>query len=151
MPHGGGYTPETLMGDVDTAIEHLGPVTIVGRGLGAYVALLTAGARADAVHGAILCDGPGIAGGGPMPGTPNLVRVDADAPVPPDPFALAELSRDVRPPDYAIDFARLAANSSPNPFAIVARARPEWLQAVIEEVSTVPVTLADALRTYARS
>ena len=152
IPRGGGYTPETLIGDVDAAIEHIGSdVTLIGRGLGAYVALLTAGARADAVKGAILCDGPGIGGGGPVPGTPTVVRVDEHAPVPPDPYALAELSKDVRPADYAVDFARLAANANRNPFAIVARARPPWLEAVADEVGAVPTTLADALRTFSRS
>jgi len=151
VPKAGGYTSETLIADVDAAIDCLGSsVTLIGRGLGAYVALLTAGARADAVHGAILCDGPGIAGGGPMPGTPTVVRVDMDAPVPPDPFALAELSKDVRPPDYAVEFARLATANMRNPFAIVARARPEWLEAVADEVGASPVSLADALRGYAK-
>lgn len=150
VPRGGGYTAEILIGDVDAAIEHLGQVTLIGRGLGAYVALLTAGARADAVRGAILCDGPGLYGGGPVPGTPVIVRVDADAPTPPDPFALAELSRDVRPSDYAVDFARLAMTASPNPFAIVAKARPDWLQAVAEEVGAPQVTLGEALELFAR-
>lgn len=150
VPRGGGYTPEMLIGDVDAAIEQLGDVTLIGRGLGAYVALLVAGARADAVRGAILCDGPGLAGGGPVPGTPTVVRVDPGESGPPDPFALAELSRDVRPPDYAIDFTRLATATMPNPFAVVAKARPEWLQAVAEEVGAMPMTIADAMRTFAR-
>lgn len=150
IPRGGGYTPETLIGDVDAAIEHLGDVTLVGFGLGAYVALLTAGARADAVRGAILCDGPGIAGGGPTPGTPTVARIDLSEAGPPDPFALAELARDVRPPDYAVDFARLALANSPDPFAIVAKARPDWLEAVAEETGVVPTTLVDALRRFGR-
>jgi pimeloyl-ACP methyl ester carboxylesterase len=123
---------------------------LIGRGLGAYIALLAAGGRPDAVRGAILCDGPGIAGGGPAPGTPQVVRVDADAPSPPDPWALAELSKDVRPPDYAVDYARLAYSNAHNPFAIVAKARPEWLTAVAEEVGASPTTLEDALRGYSR-
>ena len=151
VPKAGGYTAETLIGDVDAAIEYIdSDVTLIGRGLGAYVALLTAGTRTDAVKGAILCDGPGIGGGGPVPGTPTIARVDPHAPEPPDPYALAELSRDVRPPDYAVDFARLAANATRNPFAIVARARPPWLEAVADEVGAVPMALADALRAYAR-
>jgi pimeloyl-ACP methyl ester carboxylesterase len=150
IPRGGGYTPETLIGDVDAAIEHLGEVTLVGFGLGAYVALLTAGARADAVRGAVLCDGPGLAGGGSTPGTPTVVRVDANEAGPPDPFALAELARDVRPPDYAVDFARLALAASPHPFAIVAKARPDWLEAVAEETGVVPTTLTAALRQFSR-
>jgi pimeloyl-ACP methyl ester carboxylesterase len=118
--------------------------------LGAYVALLAAGARPDAVRGAILCDGPGIAGGGPAPGTPQAVRVDTEAPAPPDPWALAELSNDIRPPDYAVDFARLALANAHDPIALVAKARPEWLVAVAEEVGAAPTTLADALTKYSK-
>jgi pimeloyl-ACP methyl ester carboxylesterase len=151
VPTGGGYTPEVLIGDVDAAIQHLGgEVTLVGRGLGAYVALLVAGARPDAVRGAILCDGPGIAGGGPAPGTPQAIRVDPDASTPPDPWAVAELSKDVRPPDYAVDFARLASANAHPPLAIVAKARPEWLVAVAEEVGAAPSSIEDALRSFSK-
>src|SRR5439155_14846169 len=54
VPAGGGYTPEQLMADADIALAHLGPSTVVGRGLGAYVALLVAGARPAVVRGAVL-------------------------------------------------------------------------------------------------
>jgi pimeloyl-ACP methyl ester carboxylesterase len=64
IPRGGGYTCEILMGDADTALRHLKQATLVGRGLGAYVALLLAGARPAEVRGAILRDGLGLAGGG---------------------------------------------------------------------------------------
>jgi pimeloyl-ACP methyl ester carboxylesterase len=150
-PKGGGYTPELLMGDVDAAINEIGgDVVLLGRGLGAYVALLASAARYDAVRGAILCDGPGLSGGGPAPGTPLLSRVDAGAPVPPDPFALAELSKDIRPPDYAVDFVRLvlAHTQNPNPVAVCAKARPEWLTAVLDELGSAPVTIAEALRLF---
>ena len=149
-PKGGGYTPELLMGDVDAAINHVGECVLLGRGLGAYVALLASAARYDAVRGAILCDGPGLSGGGPAPGTPTLVRVDPSAPVPPDPFALAELSKDVRPPDYAVDFVRLVLTHTqvPNPIAVCAKARPEWLTAVLDELGAAPVTVAEALRLF---
>ncbi len=43
VPVGGGYFCELLMADVDAALAHLGPATVYGRGLGAYVALLIAG------------------------------------------------------------------------------------------------------------
>lgn len=151
-PKGGGYTPELLMGDVDAAINHIGSeVVLLGRGLGAYVALLASAARFDAVRGAILCDGPGLSGGGPAPGTPLLSRVDPNAPVPPDPFALAELSKDVRPPDYAVDFVRLvfAHTQAPQPIAVCAKARPEWLSTVLDELGSAPVTIAEALRLFA--
>jgi pimeloyl-ACP methyl ester carboxylesterase len=149
-PDGGGYTPELLIGDVDAAIEHLGEVTLIGRGLGAYVALLASAARHDAVRGAILCDGPGMSGGGPAPGTPIISRVDPASPSSPDPFAMAELSKDIRPPDYAVDFVRLVVAHSPvpNPIAVVARARPEWLAAVVDELGAAPIDLPTALRHF---
>jgi pimeloyl-ACP methyl ester carboxylesterase len=154
-PKGGGYTPELLMGDVDAAIEELAKedgVTLLGKGIGGYVALLTAASRFDAVQGAIICDGPGLSGGGPAPGTPTIARVDVNAPTPPDPFAMAELSKDVRPPYYAVDFVNLILVNSkrPDPVAVCARARPEWLEAVLEELGTTPVTLEEALARYSK-
>ncbi len=133
-------------------MNELGEVTLIGRGLGAYVALMTAAARADAVRGAILCDGSGISGGGPMPGSPTVARVDPEDVAPPDPYALAELSKDVRPPDYAIDFVKIAVSGSgmSNPFAICAKARPEWLKAVADELGVQQVSVEDALRMFAR-
>lgn len=153
VPKGGGYTPELLMGDVDAALQHIGEATLIGRGLGAWVAFMTAAARPDVVRGAILADGPGMSGGGPAPGTPTISRIDPNAPVPPDPYALAELSKDVRPPDYALDFAHLILQHSrlPQPIAVCARSRPEWLDAVIEELGISPTSLEDALRSYANA
>ena len=151
-PKGGGYTPELLIGDADAAIEELGEVTIVGRGLGGYVALMVAAARAERVRGAIICDGPGLAGGGPSPGTPAVSRIDPAAPAPPDPFALSELSKDIRPPDYAVDFVRiiLAHTSLPHPIAVCARARPEWLSAVLDELGAAPMSLGEALALFSK-
>src|SRR5690606_28180060 len=101
VPVGGGYTSEILVGAVDAALERLGQVTIPGRGLGAYISLLTAAARPAQVVGAILADGPGLVGGGVHPGSPSVPHPPPGSVGPPDPFALLELSRDVRPPDYA--------------------------------------------------
>ena len=150
VPTGGGYTAEILMADADTALRHLGQATLVGRGLGAYVALLLAGARAEQVRGAVLRDGPGLAGGGPRPPSPTVVAVDREALAPPDPFALAELSRDVRPPDYATSFARLAVQLSglAPALTITSVERPPWLQAVAEEPGVEEARLADALAGY---
>ena len=153
VPDGGGYTAEALMGDADAALAHLGPATILGRGLGAYVALLIAGARPDLVRGAVLADGPGLAGGGPVPGSPHVLRLDMSAPTPPDPFALAELSRDVRPPDYAAAFAFQAVNRSDlaDPIAVAARTRPEWLRAVLDSPGVRELPVEEALELYWRS
>lgn len=134
VPVGGGYTAETLMADADAAIAYLGEATVVGRGLGAYVALLIAGARPQLVRGAVLADGPGLSGG---PSSPTSQPVYSLDPVDstPDPYALAELGRDLRPPDYATAFSRLALQGSDldQPITVVARFRPSWLRAVAGE------------------
>jgi pimeloyl-ACP methyl ester carboxylesterase len=150
IPHGGGYSAEVLMGDVDVALAALGPSTIVGRGVGAYVALLTAGARPKLVRGAVLCDGPGLAGGGVGPSSSALLSIDPDAPAPPDPWALAEMARDVRPPDYATSFARQALQFSGVswPFAVCAQWRPPWLEAVAAEPGVLDVDLDEAIAFY---
>ncbi len=151
---GAGYFCEALMGDVDVAIAHLGAVTLYGRGLGAYVGLLAAGGRAEEVRGAILADGPGLAGGGPSPASP-AVPTAVGAPPPggtPDPWALYELTRDVRPPDYAATFARQASTRSglDTALAVVGVNRPPWLEAVVQEPGVIEGTLPDALALFAR-
>lgn len=138
LPAGGGYTAELLMADADAAIEHLTTgarsVTIVGRGVGAYIALLLAGARADLVHGAVLADGPGLSGGPSVPTSQPIVVLPPVASTP-DPYALVELGRDLRPPDYAATFARLCVQSCEldEPLIVTAAFRPEWLAAVAAE------------------
>jgi len=134
MPIGGGYTAEILMGDADAAIQHLGEATVVGRGLGAYIALLIAGARAQRVRGAVLADGPGLSGGPSVPTSQPVFSLDR-VETTPDPYALAELGRDLRPPDYATAFSRLALQDSDldQPITVVARFRPAWLRAVAGE------------------
>jgi pimeloyl-ACP methyl ester carboxylesterase len=104
VPRGGGYTAEALMGDADTALRHLGQATVVGRGLGAYVALL-----------------------------------------------LAELSCDVRPPDYATAFLRQAIELSglERPVSTCCAERPEWLAAVAGVPGALETQVDEALRYYA--
>ncbi len=150
---GAGYFCEALMGDVDIAIAHLGPVTIFGRGLGAYVGLLAAGGRAEEVQGAILADGPGLAGGGPFPSSPAVARAVGPAPPggTPDPWALYELTRDVRPPDYAATFARQASTRSglDTAIAVVGVNRPPWLEGVVAEPGVVECTIDEAIKLFA--
>lgn len=152
VPPGGGYTAEVLMGDADIALAHLGPSTILGRGLGAYIALLVAGARPRLVRGAVLCDGPGISGGAVGPTSASVLAIDAGPVHAPDPWALAELSHDVRPPDYATSFARQATQLSElsTPIAVAARWRPPWLEAVVNEPGTAELSVDEALALYAR-
>jgi pimeloyl-ACP methyl ester carboxylesterase len=151
VPEGGGYTCELLMADVDIALSRLGEATVLGRGLGAYVALLIAGGRPKQVRGAVLLDGPGLAGGGSGSTSAWIPFVDSSQPAPPDPFALVELATDIRPPDYATIFARQAAQFSglPRPISVCARERPEWLAAVVNELGVEVTSLAEALSCYA--
>jgi pimeloyl-ACP methyl ester carboxylesterase len=149
MPRGGGYTAEILLADADIALAELGPVTVLGRGLGAYIALQLAGSRPDDVVGAVLADGPGLAGGATSPTSPSYFRLPPDGP--PDPYALLELSRDIRPPDYAVSFARLALAGSrlDEPITVAAVIRPQWLEAVAAEPGVAVRPISDALRYYA--
>ncbi len=164
LPAGGGYTAEILLADADAALAHLvprhGAVTVVGRGLGAYIALMLAGARAAEVHGAVLCDGPGLAGGPIGPTSQSFVSLPPRG-APPDPYALFEMSRDLRPPDYATLFVRLAVAAAEGrgvdePITVAAVVRPPWLAAVADELGVAEVTLggpsgttlADALAPY---
>lgn len=153
VPVGGGYTCEILMADVDTALARLQSATLVGRGLGAYIALLIAGSRPGRVRGAILRDGPGLAGGGAASSSPCIPFVDPTRRAPPDPYALVELATDVRPRDYASVFARQAAQFSgqSQPILVCARERPAWLAAVMTELDSELMTLQRALSWYAES
>ncbi len=156
IPHGGGYTAELLLGDADAALAALTEgdparsITVVGRGLGAYIALQIAGARASQVHGAILVDGPGLAGGPTGPTSQSFFSLPP-SPTAPDPYALVELGRDLRPPDYATLFVRLALAGSEldEPIAVASVFRPEWLEAVVKELGVIDVSLPEALATYA--
>ena len=153
VPSGGGYTAEILMADADHALAHLGEATVVGRGLGAYIALLLAGARPESVIGTILTDGPGLAGGGPSPQSPVSLRPAGGASLgrTPDPYALIELARDIRPADYATRFVRQALQFSglETPVAVAGVVRPPWLAAVADEPGVVAVSLPQALARYA--
>ena len=155
MPRGGGYTAEILLADADAALGALTDgdperaITVLGRGLGAYIALLLAGARPTQVHGAILADGPGLAGGPTGPTSQSFFSLPTDGSSP-DPYALVELGRDLRPPDYAASFVRLALAGSAldEPIAVTAVVRPDWLDAVAREHGVMDVTLAEALAVY---
>lgn len=150
IPAGGGYTAEILMADAAIALDHLGSATVAGRGLGAYIALLVAGARPQAVRGAVLDDGPGLHGGGTQPGSPVIAH-PGPATGPPDPYALIELARDVRPADYATSFVHQATHLSglAEPVAVAARVRPPWMEAILDDPGVVEMDAAAALAMYA--
>lgn len=152
-PVGGGYSAEVLMADVDTALSLLGPCTVLGRGLGGYIALLIAGARPSLVRGVIIDDGIGIVGGGGSPGSihldvPNRLASNDGSP---DPYALLEMSSDIRPADYAATFAFATAQATPNrvAVAVVTRARPAWLAGLVDQYGVEVMPLADALAVFA--
>ena len=168
IPVGGGYVPELLLADADTALAHLGAATVIGYGIGAYAALMLCGIRSKAVRGAILCDGPGLAGGGSEPGPPTPARSPLSRPGPPDPFALLELENDVRPPEFAERFVDMAIRGSglERPIHLCAaslrpagvggvsgvsgvRDWPAWLSAVRASAATGEASISDALVYYA--
>jgi pimeloyl-ACP methyl ester carboxylesterase len=163
VPAGGGYSAELLMADADTVLRHLcaSPddagrgCVVVGRGLGGYVALLLAGARADLVRGIVIADGPGLAGGPVRPGSNHIefARRIPGAPTTPDPSALMELATDIRPVDYALRFVLSATDRSSleQPIVVSAVQRPPWLAAVVEETGVgVAADVAAAIRTISR-
>ena len=149
LPRGGGYTAEMLAGDADAALQHLGPLTLCGRGLGAWVALILAGARPGDVRGAILCDGPGLRGGPPPPGKLLPLTRDASG-APPDPWALVELAGDWRPPGYALAWVRRATRDVDlaHPITVCAEERTGWLDAVAAHAAVARDSLPNALRRY---
>ena len=154
VPFGGGYSCEILMADVDIALRRLGEATIVGRGLGAYIALLIAGARPSLVKGAVLLDGPGLAGGAVhVTSNTEITRVDRAGQAP-DPWALIELSHDARPPTYVTTFARLAVNGSgvTDPIAVACKVTPPWVEAISAEPGVITdIALQEALDIYAQA
>jgi pimeloyl-ACP methyl ester carboxylesterase len=152
---GGSYTPENLVANADVALAHVGETQLLGAGLGAYVALLLAGARPDRIRGALLLPGPGLAGGGPEPNRAEpegmsqarfgalLVGISADAD--PDPM-LENCDRDIRPPDYArahADAARLLLLAEDDV------ERPPWWQAA-RDADCAAVVPADPKAALAR-
>ncbi len=149
---GGGYFCEILMADADIALQHLGSATVVGRGLGGYIALLIAGARPEQVRGAVILDGPGLHGGGPAPTSLDLNRPPHTGSTP-DPVAMTELARDVRPPDYARTFAWQASALAEmdSVIAIGAVNRPPWLVEVASQPGVVECDLATALALFGRA
>jgi pimeloyl-ACP methyl ester carboxylesterase len=151
IPAGGGYSCEFLMADADCALAHLGTATVAGRGLGAYVGLLLAGARPKQVRGVILLDGPGLAGGGTAAKNPYIPVVDAAWPGPPDPYAIADLATDARPPEYASNYAMLASQHSglERPISVCTCEVPEWLQATMNLLSLERIGVDEALQDYA--
>lgn len=62
------------------------------------------------------------------------------------------MSRDLRPPDYATLFVRLALEGSglDEPIAVAAVVHPPWLKAVVEEMGVSRALVDDVLAAFAR-
>ena len=75
----------------------------------------------------------------------------ADGASSPDPYALAELSRDVRPPDYAMTYVRHAVEygERDTPIAVCTVVRPEWIEGIVGEPGVIECTVTEALDLYA--
>jgi pimeloyl-ACP methyl ester carboxylesterase len=150
---GGGYSTEVLMADVDAALDIVGECTVVGRGLGGYIALLIAGARPKVIRGAIIDDGVGLLGGGAVPLSSHMGMASkvGSREATPDPYAFLELSTDVRPGDYAATYARAAAEGSNDAvsIAVVTALRPPWITAILEQYGVEALSLPDALALFA--
>jgi pimeloyl-ACP methyl ester carboxylesterase len=154
VPRGGGYSCEILMADVDVALRHIGECTVLGRGLGGYVAFLIAGARPSLVRGAVITDGPGLAGGPVHVSSTTEIAATVRNGAAPDPWAIIELSRDARPANYALTFLRLATHESgmDEPITSCARVSPPWLEAITPEAGVLTgVSVQEALDIYAAS
>ncbi len=151
VPRGGGYSAEILMADVDIALRHLGECTIVGRGLGGYIAFLIAGARPDRVRGAVIADGPGLSGGAVHATSSSEIAIAERPGTTPDPWALIELSRDARPPNYAVTFVQLATagSSLDEPIAVTCKVNPPWIEAIRAERGVMTdISVSDALEIF---
>jgi pimeloyl-ACP methyl ester carboxylesterase len=134
---GGAYTPELFAADIDAVLAEVGACALAGAGVGAYAALLVAGARPDLVPAALLLPGAGLDGGGALPSggrAPSAIDDEhvraqdghAGGAVGADPL-VRTCAEDIRPTDYAGSFAAaarrllLAEDGSP---------RPPWWEAV---------------------
>jgi pimeloyl-ACP methyl ester carboxylesterase len=161
---GGAYFPELLAADADAALAELGAAAVAGRGVGAYVALLLAAARPEAVPAALLLPGAGLEGGGALP-QPAAGRTRAAPPdLPADPGvwtavgvpdpALVLCEADLRPVDYA---EQMAARARCLLLLENGGARPPWWQAVrraararaLDDAHTAFAALAEAIRSHA--
>jgi pimeloyl-ACP methyl ester carboxylesterase len=146
---GGGYTTELFAGDADAALAHIGRAALAGAGMGAYVALLLAGARPDLVPAALLLSGAGIEGAGAAPDFENprhayegFEAVESYTGAY-DPMVTAA-DRIVRPLDYVEPFAHAAHRVL---LVEDGQPRPPWWQAIRQSPSAeaVPSDLPLAL------
>ncbi len=160
---GGAYYPEYFLADADLALEEIGaPCAVVGAGVGAYVALLLAGARRKQVASALLWGGAGLDGGGSSPDDHTefendgfeqfLASASSAYASGTDPF-VAQCERDIRPLDYVSSFAEAA-----EPLRFSAKidrdpTKPQWWKVAFEANGgrVAPPGFEDAIRELASS
>lgn len=144
---GRAYSSEDWAADADVALRHLGGAWVVGKGVGAFAALLLAGARPESALGTLLLPGRGLAGNGEGP---DEARMEADrrflklcletATQPDredfDPLAI-ETESHHRPRRYARDFAERAM---PLLLAENGDERPPWWEELRELSSTSQIS-----------
>ena len=140
---GGAYYPEYFLADADLALEQIAePCVLLGAGVGAYVALLLGGSRADQILAAVLLEGAGLEGGGSLPGSEIeaediegferfVATASSDYVTSTDPL-VAQCDRDLRPLDYVTSFAQAA-----KPMLFSSRvgcevSAPDWWQTAFE-------------------
>lgn len=97
-------------------------------------------------------DRQGLAGGDASAKNPDLPVVDTVQPAPPDPFAIADLATDARPPTYACHYAMLAMQGSEpeRPIAVYTCARSDWLTVTMSLLALEQTSLAVAMQDFAR-
>jgi pimeloyl-ACP methyl ester carboxylesterase len=146
---GGAYAPEYFLADADLALHEIGgTAALVGAGIGAYVALLLAGARASRVPGALILPGYGLEGGGSAPridGPRFRTLEDIEAhfdeaagrygPGSDPKVSLCEL--DLRPSDYVEEFVRAAGCLLYSAAIDEAEIRPSWWDVLVRAEASV--------------
>jgi pimeloyl-ACP methyl ester carboxylesterase len=148
---GGTYSPETLCCGVDAALVEAGRAYLAGFGLGAYVALLAAGARPERVPAAYLLPGEGMDGGGSKPDwdmpletfyghvAEQLAAAGAES-ADADPM-LRSCAGDLRPTDYAFAYAERASRLL---LAEDGSKRPDWWRVLRDAASAETAAAAPA-------
>ena len=159
---GGAYYPEYFLADADLAVAGFGEgCTVVGAGVGAYVALLLAGSRPKSVLGALLKAGPGLEGFGSDPdseiaieditGFEALVAETSKGFAPGTDPLVAQCAWDMRPGDYVTSFAEAAHTLFFCPSVEAAGSAPDWWRAAreVSGAETASGDLAEDLRQLA--
>ena len=149
---GGGYSPEYFLADADLALHEIGgTAALAGSGIGAYVALMLAGARVKQVPAALLLPGDGLLGGGPSPqfeGHRFATLDDREAQIDEaaarylpgsDPMvSLCEV--DLRPNDYVEAFAQAGECLLYSTAISQGEVHPSWWEVFLAAEASAPVS-----------